>query len=455
MSFDPEVLNDVVCEVLELSADELKPGLSMDGCERWDSLGHLNLVLALEEAFGVRFRTDEVPSMGDLASVEKVLHQAFARRAGGASETAKPALEPGVRPRPARRVVEPSSPAQVASVAEQVGFASLASDEKIARYRERGAQIGRGVVLEPGSRIVAVELRIADDVRVGRDTVIRARSLDLGEGCRLGAHGSWLADTIHVGAGSVVGDRVIVDVAGRGLTSRSVLDIGRLCSVTSEVVLNLANPITLEDEVAVSPRAMLFTHSYWQSVLEGYEAQVGPIHVARKAWIGASATVLPGSTIGEGAIVMANSCVSGDVGLRTLVAGVPARPIRSELGSALSAEDRDVRLREILTDFVTYLGERGCTVTPERDAGTVWAVEFPDGSTERMVYGASDWDATSVGFGLEEVSGPALDLDALVARGPDTLLKEELRNFLRRYGIRLEPWAWHYDLQRGLGRFER
>lgn len=44
-------------------------------------------------------------------------------------------------------------------------------------------------------------------------------------------------------------------------------------------------------------------------------------------WIGANATVLPGVTIGDGAIVAAGAVVSKDVAANTIVGGVPAKVI--------------------------------------------------------------------------------------------------------------------------------
>ena len=53
-----------------------------------------------------------------------------------------------------------------------------------------------------------------------------------------------------------------------------------------------------------------------------------PIMIGDNVWIGAAAVILPGVTIGNDSIVAAGAVVSRDVPPRTLVAGVPARPIR-------------------------------------------------------------------------------------------------------------------------------
>ena len=54
-----------------------------------------------------------------------------------------------------------------------------------------------------------------------------------------------------------------------------------------------------------------------------------PIVVGRDVWIGSNATILRGVTIGDGAIIAAGAVVTKDVPPRTVVGGIPARPIRT------------------------------------------------------------------------------------------------------------------------------
>jgi acyl carrier protein len=62
-----EKYNSAFIETFELSAEEL-PGLKYQGTELWDSVGHMTLTAALEDAFDIMLETDDII---DLSSYEK------------------------------------------------------------------------------------------------------------------------------------------------------------------------------------------------------------------------------------------------------------------------------------------------------------------------------------------------------------------------------------------------
>lgn len=57
----------VFCETFELDPEKL-PGLKYQSIENWDSVGHMSLVAALEDAFDIMMETDDII---DLSSYEK------------------------------------------------------------------------------------------------------------------------------------------------------------------------------------------------------------------------------------------------------------------------------------------------------------------------------------------------------------------------------------------------
>lgn len=88
--------------------------------------------------------------------------------------------------------------------------------------------------------------------------------------------------------------------------------------------------VTIGDRVSFAPRVTLVTSSHPNRSLIAPVAPVarGPIVIEDDAWIGAGAVILPGVRIGRGAVVGAQSVVTGDVPPLTIVAGQPAREVR-------------------------------------------------------------------------------------------------------------------------------
>ncbi|MGC7133451.1 DapH/DapD/GlmU-related protein [Listeria ivanovii] len=86
--------------------------------------------------------------------------------------------------------------------------------------------------------------------------------------------------------------------------------------------------IVIEDDVLIGPGAMLITANHLMEPAKRRGVRVSPICVKKGAWIGANATILPGITIGENAIIAANSTVTKDVPANMIVAGNPAKQIK-------------------------------------------------------------------------------------------------------------------------------
>jgi acyl carrier protein len=57
--FDEDRLKQVVADVLEEDPATIGPEFSMDTVERWDSLRHMTLILAIEDAFDITIPDDE------------------------------------------------------------------------------------------------------------------------------------------------------------------------------------------------------------------------------------------------------------------------------------------------------------------------------------------------------------------------------------------------------------
>lgn len=141
-----------------------------------------------------------------------------------------------------------------------------------------GARIGRRVVFYPGIWIfTGRNLVLGDDVDIAFGVLITT------------------------GGGVHIGDRTLIGYGTKILSSNHTIPDGRSNIFSS-----------------------------------GHESK--PVHIERDVWIGANAIILPGVTIGEGAVVAAGSVVTRDVSKFSIVGGVPAKLIRyRDAGSQLSS----------------------------------------------------------------------------------------------------------------------
>jgi acyl carrier protein len=64
-----------VADVFEVTIESVRPESSPDTIESWDSLRHLNLVLTLEQEFGVQFTPEEIEQLLSVELIEALLDE--------------------------------------------------------------------------------------------------------------------------------------------------------------------------------------------------------------------------------------------------------------------------------------------------------------------------------------------------------------------------------------------
>lgn len=88
--------------------------------------------------------------------------------------------------------------------------------------------------------------------------------------------------------------------------------------------------LSIGDRAAISPRVtfVLHTQPNESRIVPYVNSHKGSITIDSDAWIGTGAVILPNVTVGEGAVVGANSVVTKNVAPYTVVGGVPAHKIK-------------------------------------------------------------------------------------------------------------------------------
>jgi acetyltransferase-like isoleucine patch superfamily enzyme len=150
---------------------------------------------------------------------------------------------------------------------------------------------------------------VAPDVKLGRDVKL-ARFINL-YGCAIG-------DETKIGA--------FVEIQKNA-------SVGKRCKISSHTFI--CEGVTIEDQVFVGHGVTFINDTYPRATTASGALQTGddwkvePTRVKVGASIGSGSTILCNVVIGEHAIVGAGSVVTHDVPARTIVAGNPARVLRS------------------------------------------------------------------------------------------------------------------------------
>ena len=112
-------------------------------------------------------------------------------------------------------------------------------------------------------------------------------------------------------------------------------NFGRFITLGKNIFINHAcsfldmGGITIEDDVMIGPRVNLTSETHPLNPGERETVIPKPIVIRRNAWIGAAATILPGVMIGENAVVAAGAVVNRDVPANAVVAGIPAKIVKT------------------------------------------------------------------------------------------------------------------------------
>ena len=138
---------------------------------------------------------------------------------------------------------------------------------------------------------------------------------------------------LSVGNGTLLSSSIAV-IGGRG--SWRNVSIGSNCFINQGCVLDATAPIEIGDDVNFGHDVLVTTSAHRLGMPDRRAGALAPagVKIGDGAWLASRVVVLPGVEIGPGAIVAAGAVVTRSVPHDTLVAGIPARPIRSLAPSA-------------------------------------------------------------------------------------------------------------------------
>lgn len=160
--------------------------------------------------------------------------------------------------------------------------------------------------------------------------------------------------------GGRIGSGVRIHARARIWRPRN-LEIGANSWISEGANLYCVAPVKIGKNAVISESAFICTAEHDVSSPK-FELKCSPISIGDMAWIGARALILPGRSVGEGAVVAAQSVVTRDVPPWTIVAGNPARVIRkreitppgSDITFVIPVKNEEINLPSCLECLAPY-----------------------------------------------------------------------------------------------------
>jgi acetyltransferase-like isoleucine patch superfamily enzyme len=131
---------------------------------------------------------------------------------------------------------------------------------------------------------------------------------------------------VQMGEGSAIFLGCYIWFCGLRNLRESGLQIGQYCRINRNCCLDARGSLSIGNNVSISPDATILTMQHLHND-PNFADDFRSVVIGDHVWIGTRAMIMPGVTVGRGAVVAAGAVVTKDVAPLEIVGGVPARPI--------------------------------------------------------------------------------------------------------------------------------
>jgi acetyltransferase-like isoleucine patch superfamily enzyme len=119
------------------------------------------------------------------------------------------------------------------------------------------------------------------------------------------------------------------DLEGEGKKNEAILDIGDFTTIGDRTEIHVADEVKIGKRCRISWDCVIMDRNYHG--IGNEPERIAPVFIDDDVWIGCRSIVLPGVQVGAGSIIAAGSVVTNNVPANSLVAGNPAKKVRTLL----------------------------------------------------------------------------------------------------------------------------
>ena len=270
--------------------------------------------------------------------------------------------------------------------------------------------------------INAGELLIGNNVIFGSDIEIDVRGkFEIGDNSIVGDRFKAIAEEISIGEyfyNVPTDSRGMVIGGGSSNFPYAKLKIGdgMVCHTGH---INLANEISIGNNVGLSHDVDLITHGFWHSVIEGFPRTFKEINIGNNVIVGWKTIIMSGVDISDDIVIGSHSTVTKSLSIsNSIYAGSPAKLIKEIVEPNLI--EKQIILNNIIKDF----------------NGLMEYYDVPDFNIDCE-------------YPIIKINNLEIDVVNFSFCGEHDNLTDAFRDFIRRYGIRIfAPSGFKFKLER-------
>ena len=245
--------------------------------------------------------------------------------------------------------------------------------------------------------------KIADDVVIECDVFELGAHSYIGPGCKITCKEFRAGDYLWMPAN--------VDVGRGGCTGpNSIVQIGNSVGIFEGCVINPSESVTIGSNVGIGAECLIWTHGAWLDPLQGFPFAFDDVSIGDNVWLPARSIMLPGTSIGSNCVIGTGSIITKDIPDGSLAMGSPCKVIKENAYPIERTQEEKDQILQKIVDKWNYdlLSHKGYEPVP-----------------------------AFVEDGKIFVEAAILNTNTYTVEGEDSLLSEDLRDYLRRHGIRI------------------
>ena len=260
---------------------------------------------------------------------------------------------------------------------------------------------------------------------------IKANNIDIHKTVEIGNNVRINCDTIKLGKFCKIGDNVTIDCKtfesdewlfmldgveiGRGgcYGPNSTVKIGKGVGIFENTIINPSESVEIGDNCGIGGDVMIWTHGGWLDVLQGFPSDFGPVRIGKNVWLPARSIVLPNVSVGDNVVIGINSIINRDLPSGCFAAGAPCKVIKEKVyPKKVTLSEQSIIIKNIVGKWYDLHENKGIeNIQTKYEDGKIKLIQ----GENLTIY----------------------DIENKVIEGYINNVSEDLRDFLRRNGIKI------------------